>query len=290
MKELAPIRKPVTPKAIVKEQESDTPVKELNVGFEIDPTRVYIFETIKKSDNPRSENLGSIAKAFDNVEKRYRDLRYHPTAPSIFSDEQHESFDELPLPPLVFWRNVLYAQGEDIRLMEYLLNHPLYEHSPFRIANKPAFFTLADKEVQEEIKAKKHETELKALEKIKTTDLDDIKPIARTIFGITEDSDTAIINALNELVKKPKAGSEKMSNAEKLLDNIGNPKILRTYHIQHAIDQGIIAADMNQMRVTLVDGNVFICSLRTKSPVKEITDFTFTEEGAKFYTMIRRKI
>lgn len=289
---VTPTRTPGRPKAITKTEnvETETPVKELSLGFQIDPTKTYIFEVIKKSDLPRNENLGSTCKAFDNVEKRYRELRYFPTSPSIFADEQDESFDDLPAEPMGFYRNVLYASGEDIRKMEYLLNHPLYEHSPFKVANKPAFFTLADKEVQEEIKAKKHATEYKALEAIKDTAMDDLKPIARSIFGVTEESDKAIVNTLNELVKKPKQGSDKMSNAEKLLDNIGNPKLLRTYHIQAAIDKGIIAADLNKMRATLIDGNIFICNLNTRNPVKELTDYSFTTEGSKFYSTIRQKI
>ncbi len=264
--------------------------EQLNVGFEIDPKKTYIFETLVKSEFPRSENLGATTKAHDPVKKRYRELRYIPVAESIFVDEQDESYDEYHLPPLVFHHNQLVAGGEDIRLMEYLLNHPLYEHSPFRVANKPAFYTLADKEVQEEIKAKRHSTEMAALKAIEETDLADLKPIARILFGITEDSDTAIKNRLCELVKQGKSGSQQKSNAEKLLENIGNPALLRRYHIQSAIDNGIIAADMNQMRVTWVDGNVYICALKTRDAIKEITDWTFTQEGAATYTQIRKKI
>ncbi len=289
---LEPVRKPVTPKAAkanAAEQESETP-EQLNVGFEIDPNKTYIFETLVKSEFPRSENLGPVTKAFDPIQKRYRDMRYIPVAESIFVDEQDESFDNVHLEPLVFYRNVLYVVGEDRRKMEYMLNHPLYEHSPFRVANRPAFFTLADKDVQEEIKAKRHATEMAALKAIEETDFADLKPIARILFGITEDTDTAIKNRMCEIVKAHKKGSEQKSGAEKLLENIGNPALLRKYHIQTAIDNGIIAADMNQMRATWVDGNVFIMQLTRREPVKEITDWTFTSEGAKFYTQLRKKI
>lgn len=287
---LEPVRKPGRPSAKpATAVESEKP-EQLNVGFQIDPNKTYIFETLVKSEFPRNENLGAITKAFDPLQKRYRDMRYVPVAESIFVDEQDESFNELPLPPLVFHRNVLYAAGEDIRLMEYLLNHPLYEHSPFRVANRPAFFTLADKDVQEEIKAKRHASEMAALRAVEDTDMADLKPIARILFGITEDTDTAIKNRLCELAKQPKKGSEARSNAERLLENIGNPKMLRTYHIQSAIDNGIIATDMNQMRATWVEGNVFIVQLTRKEPVKELTDWTFTDDGGKFYVQLRKKI
>lgn len=290
--ELSPTRKPVRVQKVIKTEipQDDTPAKEIDLGFDIDPTKVYIFETIAKSTTPRNENLGSSTRAYDPQEKRYRELRYFPTAESIFADEQDESYNEMAPPILGFWRNQLTAAGEDIRLMEYLLNHPLYEHSPFRVMNKPAFFTLADKEVQENIKAKRHETELKALELIKNTPFEDVMPVARIIFGITETSETAIINTLNDIVKKPKQGSEKQSNAEKLIDNIDNVKLLRSYYIQVGIDRGVIAADLNKMRATFVDGNVNICQLSTKNPVKELTDFSFTEDGKRWYTMFRQKV
>jgi len=288
--ELSPVRKPGRPSAKVADSaETETTITKVSLGFVPDPTKVYIFETIKKSDLPRNENLGSTCKAFDNVEKRYRDLRYFPTAPSIFADEQHESFNEIQPAPLIFNRNVIYVQGEDVRLMEYMMNHPLYDNSPFRVANKAAFFTLADKEVQEEIKAKIHATELRALEAIKEAHIDDLKPIARSIFGITEESETAIINALNDKVKLKKQGSDIMSNAEKLIDNIGNPRLLRTYKIQSAIDKGIISADLNKMQARLIDGNVFICNLNTKDPVKELVNWSFTDEGSKFYNTVSKK-
>lgn len=287
--ELSPVRKPGRPSAKANSVETETPATEIKLGFQIDPTKVYIFETIKKSDLPRYENLGATCRAFDNVEKRYRELRYFATAESIFADEQHESFDDIQPAALGFFRNVLYCEGEDIRKMEYLMNHPLNEGSPFRVANKPAFFALADKEVQEEIKAKVHATELRALEAIKDASIDDLRPIARSIFGITDDSETAIINALNEFVKRKKQGSENLSGAEKLLDNVGNPKLLRTYKIQSAIDKGIIAADTNKMQARLVEGNIFICNLNTKNPVKELVEWSFTEEGSKFYNTVSRK-
>lgn len=286
----SPTLKPVRQKVKTTEANPETAVTEIKLGFEIDPTKVYIFEALQKSNQPRWENLGATAKAFDPVYKRYRELRYFALAESIFADEQDDSFDEQQTVPLGFYNNVLYANGQDIRLMEYLFNHPLYDGSPFRVANRPALFTLADKEVQEEIKAKRHEKELLALQTIKEAPIDDLKPVARNIFGITEEGDKAIVNALNEMVKRPKQGSDKTTNAEKLLDNIGNLKLLRTYHIQIAVDRGIISTDLNKMQVRFIDGNVFICNLNTRNPIKELADYSFTPDGQKFYTTLRQKV
>lgn len=286
---MSPIRQPKkTAKPEVKIEE--TPDKAIDLGFVVDPTKTYVFETIKKSENPRNENLGASAKAFDNVEKRYRDLGYYPTAPSIFKEDWDESFLELNPPPLVFWRNQIIVLGEDIRLMEYMMCHPLYEHSPFRVMNKPAFFTLADKEVQDAIKAARHATEMKALQAIADTPIIDLKPIARIIFGITETSDTAILNEMNEKVKKPKQGLEQQSNADRVLANLGNPKLLRTYNIQSAIDNGYLVADYTKQQARLSDGNVFVCNLNTKDAVKELVDWSFQTEGQSFYNLLKQKI
>lgn len=287
---VSPVRKPGRPKAQSQQEEPETTETVVDLGFKVDREKTYIFETLKKSENPRNENLGSICKIFDTAEKRYRDIRYLPTAPSIFVEEWDDSFIEMPEIPLGFYRNQLVASGEDIRLMEYLMCHQLYEHSPYRVQNKPAFFTLMDKEVQDQIKAKRHETELKALEAIKTIPFEDLKPIARIIFGVTETSQTAIMNAMNEVIKKPKQGSEKQSGAERVLDNLVNPKLIRQYNIQTGLDRGYIVADLNKMQARLTDGNVFICNLNTRNPVKELTDWSFTTEGDKWYVLLKQKI
>lgn len=287
---LSPLRSPKKDKAQATTPIEETADKAIDLGFKVDPTKVYIFETIKKSENPRNENLGATCKAHDPLEKRYRDMRYVQTAPSIFEEEMDESFLTLPLLPLVFWRNQITVQGEDIRLMEYMMCHPLYEFSPFRVANKPAFFTLADKDVKDAIEKRKHDTEMKALEAIKETSIDDLKPVARIVFGLTDPSDTAIVNSMNELAKQGKKGTEQKTNAERILENIGNPKLIRTYNIQSAVDRGIISTDMNKMELRMVEGNIFVTKLDTKKPIEEVTNWTFTPEGAKWYTSLKQKI
>jgi len=290
----SPVRPPVRigrppAKAKVEESKNDTTEK-IDLGFEIDPTKVYIFETLKKSEMPRYENLGASTKAFDPVEKRYRDIRYIATAPSIFPEEWDESFLERPEEPLGFYRNQITCSGQDIRKMEYLLNHPLYEHSPFRVLNRPAMYTIADKDVLDQIKAKENDSQLRALELIKTTDIDDLKPIARIIFGITETSTTAIQNALFDFVKKPVQGLNQKSNAEKLIDNLSNKKLQREFTIQSAIDRGIIVVNRDKMEARLSENNTLICQLVTKNHVKDITEYSYLDEGQKFYQILRAKI
>lgn len=268
-------------------------INPIDLGFEIDVEKTYVFETIKKSEIPRVENLGSTCRIYDISEKRYRELRYVPVAESIYKEEQHESYDNYPDAVLSFYRNQLLVKGSDRRKMEYMLNHDLYEHSPYRVSTKPAFFTLVDKEVQEKIKAKRHATEMDALSAIKDMPIDDLKPIARIIFGIMEDSNLGVINAMNDLIKIERKGSEKQSNAEKVMDNLGNPKMLRKYNIQNAMDNGIIIADTAKMQVRLVENNTFLCNIRSVQPhtiLEELSSWSFTPDGEKVYNVIRKKV
>lgn len=290
----SPVRTPVRmgrppQKAKVEESKDDTPEK-LDLGFEIDPAKIYTFETLKKSEVPRYENLGASTKAFDPVEKRYRDMRYIGTAPSIFPEEWDDSFLERPEEPLGFYRNQITCSGQDIRKMEYLLNHPLYEHSPFRVMNRPAMYTIADKEVLDQIRAKENETQLRALEAIKTTPIEDLKPIARLLFNITETTETAIRNAMFEIAKKPVQGISKQSEAERIIDNLSNKKLQREFTIQSAIDNGVIVVNRDKMEARLASGNTLICQLATKNPTKDITEYSYTDEGVKFYQVLRAKI
>lgn len=291
---MSPIRqksKAGRPPKVKPEQVDETPEQEdvINLGFVPDPAKSYTFEVLNKSSVARPENLGSRTKIFDTSEKRYREIGYHPLAPSIFTEEWDESLLEQPQPPLYFNRNIIDVLGQDIRLMEYMMCHNLYEHSPYRVMNRPAMFTLADKEVIEAIKAEKHAKEKKALDTIAERDLSDVRPIARVIFGITETSDTAIVNALNELVKSGRKFNNKVAS-ELVLENMNNPKLNRQYNIQKAIDNGVIIIDNNKGLAIMSEGKSTITRIETKNPLKELVDYSFTDEGKQFYNILRNKI
>lgn len=279
------------PKKVEQEQVNDTPEQAdvINLGFAPDPSKSYTFEVLNKSSVARPENLGSRTKIFDTNEKRYREIGYHPLAPSIFTEEWDESLLEQPQPPLYFNRNTLDVMGQDIRLMEYMMCHNLYEHSPYRVMNRPAMFTLADKEVIEAIKAEKHAKEKKALDAIAEADLSDVRPIARIIFGITETSDTAIVNAMNELVKSGRKFQNRVAS-ELILENINNPKLNRQYNIQKAIDTGVVVVDNNKGIAIMSEGNGMITRIETKNALKELLDYSFTDAGKQWFNILRNKI
>jgi hypothetical protein len=290
---LTPTRNPVRlQKAEPKKAQDDTPeVKEVNLDFDIDPKKDYKFEVLQKSTTRRFQNLGNETLAYDPQEKRYVNIRYFPTAPTIFSDDQDESFDDVPAPTLGFWNNELICRGEDIRQMEFLMNHPLYEHSPFRVHNKPPMYTLADKDVKDAIQAKRIATEVKCLSLIAKSPIIDLRPVARIEFGIVDPDETAIRNELSERAKKPKQGTELKSPAEKIIDSIDDLDMQRTFHIQNAIDKGIISVNVNDMRVMWVDSKQLIWNLISKKDVvKQLSDWSFGVDGEKFYSILRQKI
>lgn len=296
MAELAksPIAKKSSPlkMKIASDEEAEVFEEPIDLGFEPDPNKVYIFEVLKKSEATRIENLGSRCRIYDPILKRYRELRYISVAPTIYHEQQHESYDDYPDTPLMFNRNQLIVKGSDRRLMEYMLNHDLCESSPFRISNKPAMFKLLDKDVEDEIKATRHRREMEALKAIEDMSIEDLRPIARIVFNITEENETAIRNAMNDFVKKPKKGNEK-ANSDSVLENLINPKLNRQYYIQVGFDCGVLASNKDRMDVRFVMGDVFIKQITTINPkavVNELADWSLTVEGNRFYSILRQKV
>lgn len=265
-------------------------IEDIDLGFEIDPTRTYVFETIEKSPTPRYVTLGAQAKAFDPRQKRYIYLRYLPAVDTIFQEDQHESWDEETLPPLIFSRDQIEVKGENRRLMEYMMVHPLREGSPYALQDKKPTFRMRDKDIEEKILAKRHELERMAIMNIEKTSIDDLRPIARVIFGIMEDDELAVRNKLHTLAKTPKQPKEPKSGAELIIDNVGNQRLLREFYVQIAFDKGILNPDYNSMCVKWSDTGATILTLNSKKHVKEVTEFTFSHDGAAFYTELKRKL
>lgn len=281
-------------RVIIDGQEQPVEDNDIDLGFEIDPTKSYVFETLKKSDIPRIENLGSRAKAYDPTYKRYREFRYIGVAPTIFLEEQDDSYENYPDTPLSFYRNQITVKGSDKRLMEYMINHPLCEGSPFAFEGTPPMFKLVDKDTEDAIKARKHAKEQEAYKAVGDLEIDDLRPIARVVFGITETSEVAIRNAMYDLIKIEKKGSERMSNAEKVLDNLVNPRLLHRYNIQTAVDRGIINIDALKMQIVLAETNAVLYMIKAAKNadtiLNELTNFSFEPDGEKFYNIIRQKL
>lgn len=288
------------PKAETQPKEETTAevVKKSNArdfGVDIDPEKTYVFETLMKSETPRHEILGAMCKIFDPIEQRIREIRYIPSAGSIFVEDQDKQDPELKrrdLPYVGFYFNQLVVLGEDQRLVEFLLAHDRYDGNKRPLSKEGAKFRLVDKEQYNTAEKKRHSVVLDALKMIEETKEEDLMPVARIIFGITDESETGTLNKLRELVMKPKGEREQQTNADKLLNNLNDPLVRRKYTVQQAIDKGILKVESDKVLWGEENG-AFITSVASKNnPVSQISDiakYSMTKDGERFYKILKEK-
>src|SRR5690606_26906453 len=83
-------------------------------------------------------------------------------------------------------------------------------------------------------------------------------------------------------------------NPSHIIDNIESPQIKRGYVIQSAIDQGIIHISEQHKSLLWFETGVLIKEMNAikdlKAVLTEITNFTYTAEGGKFYDIVKAKI
>lgn len=252
-------------------------------AFTVDPTKVYEFETLIKTEIARHQPISLESEVFDG--ESMRTIRYVPMAQSIFKDEQGDRFNSYSLPHVEFYRNTLSVDGKDARLVEYLLAYDAYDGNKHRLSRFDPLYTLVNKELLEDKKSAQHDNEFKALEVVNNADISDLKPIARVIFNITDTSEKAIKNKLRDVAK---------SKPSQILDNITNPKLKRIYEIQKAIDEGSISLNPDKNNAVWADTGTQICELKEGSNIRkaaeELATFSFIKGvGEEFLKVLRLK-
>jgi hypothetical protein len=257
------------------------PTDELDFG--IDPNKVYVFQTIKKSSSPRHQMFTSRGKIFDG--KRIRAIRYVPIADSIFVDEQGTMFDEYTDPILSFHNDMIMVDGTDKRLVEFLLSHDEYDGNKHRLSKMPPMYTLVNKYDAEDRKEAYFVQKKKALNVIDDNSMEELFPIARVVFNIMDEDPTTVKNKLREYAE---------TNPKKILDGLDSPRIKRGYVIQSALDKGIIEVMVNKKSLVWAVSKTFIMEIRAvndlDAQVNEITDYMFTDNGNKVYDVIKQKL
>lgn len=257
-------------------------IKELDFG--IDPNKTYIFEWLEKSNTPRHNIISSSCRIFDK-DGRMREIKYIPVADSIFVDEQGERYDGYPDAPLSFHRDQLMVSGKDVRLVEYLLSHDIYDGNKNRVSNRPAQFTLVNKADLERTTEERYAKIKKALNIIDDTDIKELYPVSRVVFNILDIDPTTVRNKLRKKAE---------NNPEHILDNIESPQVKRGYVVQMALDQGIIHISEQHKSLLWFDTGVLIKEMNAikdlKAVLTEITNFTYTVDGGKFYDIVKQKI
>lgn len=251
-------------------------------GFLIEPSVTYVFQTIQKSGSPRHEILGSRCKVFDG--NRIRQTRYLPFADTIWVDEQGTRYDEASDAILAFNRDLITVEGTDTRLMEYMLSHDEYDGNKHRLAKTPAKFTLVNKPNLEQAKEALFTAKLKALNIINDSMFGELLPIARVVFNIMDADQTTVRNKLREWAEK---------DPTKILTNYDSPRVKRAFVIQDAIDKGVIELDVQNKSLVWGGTKAFITEVNAtrdlEALLREVTDFSFTENGNKVYDIIKAK-
>lgn len=260
-------------------------------GIEVNPDKQYVFKTVVTSPTRRHITLGAVCKIYDTTLDQPRTIRYISTSPSVFDDEIPEAFKLTTDPYVGFYNNEFIVQG-DVRLIEYLLLHDKFAGNPKPISPTEPIFYLANKEVLEAQKAQQFSKEEMALDVINKLSEEKLKPIARIVFNITDEDFGHIKNRLKEIVKLPKYGSK--SGADAILDNIDNPRLERKYVLQTAMDKGLIMVNADKNNAVWGDTKSQICKINnvkdTARQIEELTDYSLTPAGEKFFDLVKAKV
>ena len=275
-------------KEINAEQEvsSVLPVNVEELDFGVDPNKTYFFETVEKSATARHQILGNTSKIFDSKTNRVREIKYINIADTIFTDEMGKRYEGYPDAPLSFHNNQLAVDGKDIRLIEFLLSHDLYDGNKHRISKVPPLFTLVNKADLEEKREKEYTEKAKAMNAINENDFKDILPVARIVFQIMDTDPKTVKNKLRDKVEQ--------GRYKQILDNLDSPKIKRSHVLQMGFDQGLIAIDKERRSLMWGESNTFIREMNAyideRAVLSEVADFSFTTEGNKVYDLIKARL
>lgn len=251
----------------------------------VDRNKTYVFEAVVKSKNPRNELIGSTCTIFDPVQQRTRQIRYIPIADTIYVDEMGERYKDYALPTISMYNNKIEVPGTDARLVEYLMAHDAYDGNENRLSRRPAEFTLVNKEDIELKKEQLYNYKLKALNAINAADIKELLPLARVVFNVLATDTLSVKNELRKYAETKPAT---------ILNNIDNPRVVRGYLIQGALDHGILEINQENKSLMWKETNIYITDLSaTTDPsaqLTEITDFTFTPVGTKMYDILKQKV
>lgn len=273
------------------------PVKEIKkkrkMELNIDPSKIYNFELIEKSEASRNVIVGTTNKIFDTEDNRIREIKYLPIADTIYVEDMDASLAEQTSPYLGFHNNYLSVSGKDVRLIEYLMAHDDNEANPKRLNKRSPAFRLIDKELIEKTKTASHDFIDRVRETIKAKDADELRPVAQIMFNIVEKDDTALRNKLRDLTVDADINVA-ARKAKQVLDNIDNPKFDRQFLIMKGFEKGIIRLETEQNTVVWANTGVVVSTVRNirdqNKTAGELAEWSFLEEGEKFWNVFSKKV
>lgn len=256
---------------------------------EVNPDRVYEFE-LTGSHTQASHSIGRTSLVFDPVSGSEAVLRYVPGYTSLFQDDQPD-IDPFLVPSydVSFSYGKLKVDGKKKQLVQFLLAHDKIESNDHRIGNIVEF-RLVDKTEEESNIRKNLKYASDAVSKAESSSLEDMLVYSR-VLGIDTTKNPGEDDSAYEDRIRTRFMEKAHEKPKEFLDGINDPKHKRKYDILLGFDQGVITDSISEGSVNWALSKASITSIPAKRRADEyLTDYTFTEEGAKFYEQLKKLI
>lgn len=226
------------------------------------------YKTVKKS--------GSIfIMAQKNVtiidDGRVREIRYCPSEPSIFKDEQESDARRAPV---MFTEGRIFVRPDQPNLKEFLDRHP------DNTANGGKRFYLVDETKQKKVEIEKEYVMVDAINMIRTRPLDDLLAVAT---GLNINVDRPVEEIKHDLLVFAK------KNPKNFIDSFDNPIVEMRAKLSQASKYQIIS--ISQDGVRWFDTNKLIVSVPAgKDPMDVMVRYCLTDAASPVVTEIERQL
>jgi len=215
--------------------------------------------------------ISSDATAYDAENNTIRLVRYSPSEPSIYADEQSNLARR---EHIVFEDGILTVPVNKPNLSAFLDSHP------DNVANGGNVFLLAQKEKEAEEEIEDEFLVHDAIGLVKNKEIQDLLPVAM-FYGISTSQSNMEIR--RELLKEAKG------NPKRFIDSFDNPMVTTKAEILQAADFQIIK--LAQEGVYWFDSNRLILSVPSGQDGADIlTRYCLTEKGAVVHNAIKEKL
>lgn len=215
--------------------------------------------------------ISSDATSYDPETNTIRLIRYSPSEPSIYADEQSSLARR---EHIVFEDGILTVPVNKPNLSAFLDAHP------DNVANGGNVFLLAQKEKEAEEEIEDEFLVHDAIGLVKNKEIQDLLPVAM-FYGISTSQSNMEIR--RELLKEAKG------NPKRFIDSFDNPMVTTKAEILQAADFQII--NLKPEGVYWFDSNRLVLSVPAGQDGADIlTRYCLTEKGAIVHNAIKEKL
>jgi hypothetical protein len=260
----------------VVEAPQEAPVKaapkepKFSVKQNINPNRILEYRLVRGGGAVFMMHQKGVT-IYDKKEDKVREIRYCPSEPSIYKDEQAESAVRKSV---VFVDKILLVRPDQPNLRDYMAAHPDNK------ANGGNLFYLVDNEKKAEVDVDKEFVLADAISLVRTKSFDDLLAVAAA-YGVNVDRQASEIK--HDLIVIAKKSP---SNFIKAFDN---PEVLMKAKIRMASKYGII--ELSKSAVRWKDSASLIVSVPAgKEPLDVMLRFCLTEAGAATVEELDRQL